>query len=73
MASMLKIGTFGDWVGLFEDWRREIGVNPKEVCEFKFETLYGAIETIEIQLATTKASASGRTCAKFPRKICAMP
>ena len=31
MASMLKIGTFGDWVGLFEDWRREIGVNPKEV------------------------------------------
>src|SRR5260370_1328214 len=37
MASMLKIGTFGDWVGLFEDWRREIEVNPKAVCDFEFE------------------------------------
>src|SRR5260370_661054 len=54
MASMLKIGTFGDWVGLFEDWRREIGVNPKEVSDFKFETLYGAIETVEIQFGHYK-------------------
>ncbi len=66
MASMLKIGTFGDWVGLFEDWRREIGVNPKEVCEFKFETLYGAIETIEIQFGHYKGQRKWENLRKIP-------
>ncbi|MGA3211833.1 MAG: Phenylacetic acid catabolic protein [Terriglobales bacterium] len=44
-----RIGTFSEWVGLFEEWRREIGVDRDEIKEFKFDTLYGAIETDEIQ------------------------
>ena len=27
MSTAAKIGTFSDWVGLFNDWREEIGVN----------------------------------------------
>jgi benzoyl-CoA 2,3-dioxygenase component B len=49
MASLLKIGTFGDWVGLFENWRKEIGVERDEISGFQFDTLFGAIETDEIQ------------------------
>ena len=45
---MLKIGTFGDWVDLFENWRKEIGVDRDQIKDFKFETLFGAIETEEI-------------------------
>ncbi len=54
MGSLLKIGTFGDWVGLFENWRREIGVERDEIAGFKFETLFGAIETGEIQFGYYK-------------------
>ncbi len=49
-----KIGTFSDWVGLFDEWRREIGINQNEVASFKFETLFGAIETEEIQFGHYK-------------------
>ena len=54
MPSMLKIGTFGDWVGLFENWRREIGVERDEIAGFNFDTLYGAVETNEIQFGYYK-------------------
>ncbi|HSA93002.1 MAG TPA: hypothetical protein VLE48_08325, partial [Terriglobales bacterium] len=53
-GKIFKIGTFSDWAGLFEEWRKEIGVNPKEIAEFKVETLYGAIETNEIQFGHYK-------------------
>jgi len=53
-GKVFKIGTFADWVGLFEDWRKEIGVNTDDVQQFKFDTLYGAIETDEIQFGSFK-------------------
>jgi len=54
MASLLKIGSFSDWVGLFDEWRKEIGVNRDEISGFKFDTLFGAIETEEIQFGHWK-------------------
>jgi len=30
-GKVAKIGTFSDWVGLFDDWRKEIGVNTDEI------------------------------------------
>ena len=30
-GKVFKIGTFSDWVRQFDDWRRDIGVNPKEI------------------------------------------
>ena len=53
-GKVAKIGTFSDWVGLFDDWRKDIGVNRDEIASFKFDTLYGAIETEEIQFGHFK-------------------
>src|SRR5437667_1942701 len=54
-GKVAKIGTFSDWIGLFDEWRKEIDVNPDEIAEFKFDTLYGAIETDEIQFGHFKS------------------
>src|SRR3974377_575262 len=61
-----KIGTFSDWVGLFEEWREEIGVNPREMQEFKFETLYGAVEEKEIQFGHYKGRPKWETVRHIP-------
>ena len=53
-GKVAKIGTFSDWIGLFDDWRKEIGVNHQEFKDFKFDTLYGAIDTDEIQFGSFK-------------------
>ena len=53
-GKVLKIGAFSDWVGLFDEWRKDIGINQGEVADFKFDTLYGAIETDEIQFGHYK-------------------
>jgi len=53
-GKVARIGTFSDWVGLFDEWRREIGVNRDEMASFKFDTLYGNIETEEIQFGAFK-------------------
>ena len=53
-GKVARIGTFSDWVGLFDEWRREIGVNRDEMAGFKFDTLYGDIETEEIQFGAFK-------------------
>src|SRR2546423_287235 len=44
-----RIENFSDWVGMFEGWKKEIGVDVGETSGFRFQTLYGAIETEEIQ------------------------
>jgi len=53
-GKVAKIGTFSDWVGLFDEWRKEIGVNRDEIAEFQFETLFGRIEAEEIQFGHYK-------------------
>jgi len=53
-GKVAKIGTFSDWVGLFDQWRKEIGVDRDQIASFKFDTLYGAIDTEEIQFGSFK-------------------
>jgi benzoyl-CoA 2,3-dioxygenase component B len=53
-GKVAKIGTFSDWVGLFDEWRKDVGVNRDEIASFNFDTLYGAIETEEIQFGSFK-------------------
>jgi benzoyl-CoA 2,3-epoxidase subunit B len=53
-GKVAKIGTFSDWIGLFNEWRKDVGVNHDEIANFKFDTLYGAIETEEIQFGSFK-------------------
>src|SRR5256885_6733926 len=53
-GKLMKIGSFSDWEGLFKEWREEIGVNNDAIRNFKFDTLYGAIETEEISFGYYK-------------------
>jgi benzoyl-CoA 2,3-epoxidase subunit B len=61
-----KIGTFSDWVGLFNDWRKEVGVNNVDVEAFKFDTLYGAVETDEIQFGSYKGRSKWQNLRQVP-------
>ena len=65
-GKVAKIGSFGDWVGLFEEWRREIGVNHDDISSFKFETLYGQIETEEIQFGHYKGQRKWENLRRVP-------
>ena len=61
-----KIGTFSDWVGLFDEWRENIGVNQDQIKNFKFDTLFGAIETDEIQFGHYKGRPKWETVRQIP-------
>jgi len=65
-GKVARIGTFSDWVGLFDDWRKEIGVNRDEIASFKFDTLYGAIETEEIQFGAFKGRRKWKNLRQVP-------
>ena len=65
-GKVAKIGTFSDWIGLFDEWRKEIGVNRDEIAEFKFDTLYGAIETDEIQFGHFKSRRKWENLRQIP-------
>jgi len=65
-GKVAKIGTFSDWVGLFDEWRKEIGVDRDEIASFKFDTLYGAIETDEIQFGSYKGRRKWENLRQIP-------
>ena len=65
-GKVAKIGTFSDWVGLFDEWRKEIGVNRDEIASFKFDTLFGAIETDEIQFGHFKGRRKWESLRQIP-------
>jgi len=65
-GKVAKIGSFSDWVGLFNEWRQEIGVNGDDVREFHFDTLYGAIETDDIQFGSYKGRRKWENLRQIP-------
>jgi benzoyl-CoA 2,3-dioxygenase component B len=62
----MRIGTFSDWEGLFQEWRKEIGVNRDEIAGFKFDTLFGAVETDEIQFGHYKGKKKWENLRQIP-------
>ena len=46
---MARIATFDDWVDLFREWQKQIGVDLPEVTQYKFEAKYGELKTMEIE------------------------
>ncbi len=65
-GKVLQIGTFSDWIGLFDEWRKEIGIDQKEIASFKFDTLFGAIETDEIQFGHYKSRKKWENLRQIP-------
>src|SRR5215831_10323250 len=61
-----KIGTFSDWEGLFHEWRKEVGVDHGNIKAFGFDTLYGAIETEEIQFGHYKGRRKWENLRQIP-------
>jgi benzoyl-CoA 2,3-dioxygenase component B len=66
MSSNSKIASFSDWVGLFDNWRKEIGVNRDEIAGFGFDTLFGSIETNEIEFGYYKGRSKWETLRQIP-------
>jgi benzoyl-CoA 2,3-epoxidase subunit B len=65
-GKVMRIGTFSDWEGLFQEWRKEIGVNRDEIAGFKFDTLFGQIETDEIQFGHYKGKKKWENLRQIP-------
>ena len=65
-GKVAKIGTFNDWIGLFNDWRKEIGVNTNDIEAFHFDTLYGAIDTEEIEFGAYKGRRKWENLRQIP-------
>ena len=65
-GKVMKIGTFSDWVGLFKAWREEIGVNGDDIQNFRFDTLFGAIETGEISFGYYKGRPKWENLRQMP-------
>src|ERR1700749_1942986 len=65
-GKVAKIGTFSDWIGLFNDWRKEIGVNTEDIDAFHFDTLYGAIDTEEIEFGPYKGRRKWENLRQIP-------
>jgi benzoyl-CoA 2,3-dioxygenase component B len=65
-GKVAKIGTFSDWIGLFNDWRKDIGVNTGDIDAFHFDTLYGAIDTDEIEFGSYKGRRKWENLRQIP-------
>jgi benzoyl-CoA 2,3-epoxidase subunit B len=65
-GKVAKIGSFSEWEGLFNEWRQEIGVNGDDVKAFHFDTLYGAIETDDIQFGSYKGRKKWENLRQIP-------
>src|ERR1700730_7201561 len=53
-GKVAKIGSFSEWGGLFNERCKEVGVNKDDVEALEIDTLYGAIDTEEIQFGSYK-------------------
>jgi len=64
-GKVAKIGSSAIGSVLFDDWRKEIGVNQEDFSSFHFDTLYGAVETGRHPVRfLQRAVPSGKTCAR---------
>src|SRR5689334_838592 len=53
-------------IGTFSDWRKEVGVDHGQIKEYKFDTLYGAIDTDEITFGYYKGRNKWENLGQIP-------
>ncbi len=49
-----RISTFDDWVTLFHEWVKDVGVDYPEIREYKFEAKFGPTRSNEIEFGAFK-------------------
>jgi benzoyl-CoA 2,3-dioxygenase component B len=47
--ALAKIGNFDDWIDLFKTWQDDIGLEAKELKDYKFEVKLGDMDVPEIE------------------------
>src|ERR1019366_1428623 len=65
-GKVARIGSFSDWVGLFNEWRKEVGVNKGDVEAFHFDTLYGGTAPEGIKFGSYKGRTKGANLRHIP-------
>ena len=61
-----RISTFDDWVDLFREWQKEIGVDLPEVTQYQFEAKYGHLKSTEIEFGDFKGERKWEKVLEIP-------
>lgn len=61
-----KVSTFDDWIDLFREWQKGIGVDIPEITRFKHEALYGDLKNPEIEFGAYKGQRKWRRIIEIP-------
>jgi benzoyl-CoA 2,3-dioxygenase component B len=61
-----RISTFDDWVDLFREWQKDIGVAYPEVVNYKFEAKFGPTRSNEIEFGAYKGRPKWRRVMAIP-------
>jgi benzoyl-CoA 2,3-dioxygenase component B len=63
---MSRIQVFDDWIGLFHDWQKAIGLDLPEVKDFAFEAKYGALKDPRIAFGDYRGAPKWETVRQIP-------
>ena len=63
---MLRISTFDDWVGYFNEWKEAIGLDPRISQGYAFEPKYGDLEADEILFGDYKGDRRWEKVTEIP-------
>lgn len=63
---MARISTFDDWVDLFREWQKDIGVDHPEIRKYTFEAKYGELKTNEIEFGDFRGQSKWLSIRQIP-------
>ena len=63
---MARIATFDDWIGLFDDWKKEMGIEHPYVQNYKFEAKYGNLTNNEIEFGAYRGRQKWERLSQIP-------
>ncbi|MGH9776220.1 MAG: Phenylacetic acid catabolic protein [Candidatus Acidiferrales bacterium] len=61
-----RISTFDDWVDLFREWRKDIGVTYPEIENYQFEAKFGPTRSNEIEFGAFKGRPKWQRVIQIP-------
>src|ERR671935_2213300 len=64
--ALAKISNFDDWIDLFKTWQTDIGIEAKELKDYKFEVKLADIDVTEIEFGHYKGQRKWPTVMHIP-------
>src|ERR671935_795205 len=64
--ALAKISNFDDWIDLFKTWQTDIGLEAKELKDYKFEVKLADLEVSEIEFGHYKGQPKWKTVMHIP-------